>query len=234
MNGPKSLATPGLFVTGTGTDVGKSVVAASIIAALAASGRRVAAFKPAVSGLDEVAGEWLADHELLAKATGWQDAAAVCNNVFGPAVSPHLAAELAGAAIDSRSLVAHASELTQEAEVLICEGVGGLMVPLTLEFSVLDLIVQLGLPAVVVASATLGTISDTRLTVDRLRLAGVRVAAVALNRWPVEPSTLEISNRDTLAKLLAVDVVTFGATSPDQLAAAGATLPLDRWLAPAT
>ncbi|MBJ7347668.1 MAG: dethiobiotin synthase [Thermoleophilaceae bacterium] len=234
MNGPNSPSKQGLFVTGTGTDVGKSVVAASIVAALTASGKRVAAFKPAVSGLDDAGSEWLADHELLAKATGWQAAESVCGNVFGPSVSPHLAAELAATVIDTGALLADVGGLKADAEVLICEGVGGLMVPLTLEFSVLDLMIALDLPVVVVANATLGTINATRLTVDRLRLAGLQVAAVVLNRWPAQPSALELSNRDTLTAVLAVDVVTFGDTTPDQLAAAGSALPLDAWLSVAT
>jgi len=95
----------GLFVTGTDTGAGKTVVAGAIVAALRARGERVAAFKPVVTGADEppTAG-WPPDHELLAAAAGVA-ARAVTPHVFGPPVSPHLAAELAGIAYASVAIV---------------------------------------------------------------------------------------------------------------------------------
>lgn len=225
----------GIFVTGTGTGVGKTVVAASIVAALAAGGERVAAFKPAVSGLDEATDEWPPDHELLAAATGWQSAGSVSPHLFGPPVSPHLAAELAGVTLDPFDLAEHARRLAADADVMVCEGVGGLLVPLTSSFSVLDLAEVLRLPVVVVAHPGLGTISDTRLTVDRVRDAGLHVAAVVLNPWPEEPGQVERSNRTTLEDLLDVEVATLGKVRPSvpSLARAGDVLRLRHWLAAA-
>ena len=97
----------GLFVTGTDTGVGKSVVAAAICAGLAERGLRVAAFKPVVTGLDEPPGEWPPDHELLASVTG-QEPSAVAPWLFGPPASPHLAAELAGVTLEPPELLAAA------------------------------------------------------------------------------------------------------------------------------
>ena len=92
----------GLFVTATDTGVGKTVVAGAIIAALRARGERVAAFKPVVTGLDEPAEPgWPRDHELLAAAAGTRPEA-VAPSEFGPPVSPHLAAELAGVELEPR------------------------------------------------------------------------------------------------------------------------------------
>ncbi len=95
----------GLFVTGTDTGAGKSVVAAAIGAALVARGTRVAAFKPVVTGLDDPPGDWPPDHELLASVTG-QRPGEVAALTFGPAVSPHLAAELDATRIDAAGVVA--------------------------------------------------------------------------------------------------------------------------------
>src|SRR3954469_24807561 len=96
----------GIFVTATDTGVGKTVLAASICAALAERGERVAAFKPVVTGLDEPAGEWPRDHELLAAvASAGQPPQQVAPARFGPAVSPHLAAELAGTTLEPLQLV---------------------------------------------------------------------------------------------------------------------------------
>src|ERR687888_2173003 len=99
----------GLFVTGTDTGVGKTVVAGAIVAGLRARGVRVAAYKPVVTGLDEpVRPGWPRDHELLAAAAG-ASAEVVAPHAFGPPVSPHLAAKLAGVALDLDAMVAAAA-----------------------------------------------------------------------------------------------------------------------------
>jgi dethiobiotin synthetase len=226
----------GLFVTGTGTGVGKSVVAAAIVAALTARGERVAAFKPAVSGLDEPTPGWPMDHELLAAATGWQSPEAVTPFTFGPAVSPHLAASDAGVKLTLEALNAAFAAAEASADLIVCEGVGGLMVPLSDDppLSVLDFAKQIALPAVVATHPGLGTISDTRLTVDRLETEGIPVAAVVISGWPEHPSSIERSNLQTLAELLRVDVATLPLTSPERLADDAADLPLERWLHAAT
>jgi dethiobiotin synthetase len=215
----------GVFVTGTDTGVGKSVLAASICAALAARGEAVAAFKPAVTGLDDPPGEWPPDHVLLAHATG-QSPEEVAPYRFGPPLSPHYAAELAGEAIEPARLVAAA----RAHELLVCEGVGGLLVPLTPGYLVRDLAVDLALPVVIAARAGLGTINHTLLTVEAAGAAGLRVAGVVMTPWPAEPEAIEVSNRATVERLGGVRVSGLPPTDPGSLADAGAALPLDDWL----
>jgi dethiobiotin synthetase len=209
-------------------------VAASICAALAARGERVAAFKPVVTGLDEDPGEFGRDHELLAAAaSAGQSASDVTPHVFGPAVSPHLAAELAGITLEPRELVEAAREQAHregDEGVLICEGVGGLLVPITPGYLVRDLAVDLGLPVVIAARPGLGTINHTLLTVEAARAGGLRVAAVVLTPWPGEPTPMERSNRDTIERLGDVAVAALPRTTPDRLAEAGARLPVEEWL----
>jgi dethiobiotin synthetase len=217
----------GVFVTGTDTEAGKSVVAAAICAALAARGERVAAFKPVVTGLDEEPGELGRDHELLASvASAGQTPEQVAPYRFGPAVSPHLAAELAGAAIEPAELVAAA----RAHELLVCEGVGGLLVPITPGYLVRDLAVDLALPVVVAARTGLGTINHTLLTVEAARAAGLRVAGVVMTPWPEHPTPIERSNRATVERLAGVPVSGLPPTTPDRLAEAGAALPIEDWL----
>jgi dethiobiotin synthetase len=221
----------GLFVTGTDTEVGKSVVAAAICAALSARGEQVAAFKPAVSGLDDAPSGWPPDHELLAAAaSAGQRPEDVAPYRFGPAVSPHLAAELAGEPLDPRRLAETARAFAAESDVLMCEGVGGLLVPLTPGYFVRDLAIDLGLPLVVAARPGLGTINHTLLTVESARAAGLTVAGVVMTPWPEDPGRLEESNRETVARLGTVEVSVLATTTPGDLAAAGQTLPLDSWL----
>jgi dethiobiotin synthetase len=222
----------GIFVTGTDTGVGKSVLAAAICSVLAARGERVAAFKPVVTGLDDPPGEWPLDHELLAAAaSASQSPEEIAPLRFGPPASPHLAAELAGERIEPRLLADAARAAGGRADALVCEGVGGLMVPITPGYLVRDLAVDLGLPLVIAARPGLGTINHSLLTVEAARAAGLDVRAVVLTPWPDEPSTLERSNRDTITSLAAVDVATLGPTDPSDLEGAAEHLPLADWLA---
>ena len=218
----------GLFVTGTGTEVGKTVVAATIARTLAGGGRRVAVFKPAVTGLDEGVET---DHELLRRAAGSSQVdEEIAPYRYGPPASPHLAAALAGEEIDPERLRQAAKAAADGAEAIVCEGVGGLLVPLSPGYLVRDLAVDLGHPLVLVASPGLGTINHTLLTVEAARTGGLRVAAVVMTPWPGEPSVMERSNRETIARLGDVPVTGLPPTTPARLAEAGASLPLSDWL----
>jgi dethiobiotin synthetase len=228
----------GVFVTGTGTEVGKTVVAAVVARSLAAGGEAVAVFKPAVTGLDE---EGEADHELLRRAAGTaQSDEEIAPYRYGPPASPHLASELAGEEIDPERLLGAARTAAAGADVLVCEGVGGLLVPLRagrlgrsmrdpvalarasdgpteangapLEtdgaYLVRNLAVDLGLPLIIAASPGLGTINHTLLTLESARTAGLDVVAVVLTPWPEQPSTIEESNLETIEALGGVRVET--------------------------
>lgn len=221
----------GCFVTGTDTGAGKTVVAAAICAALRARGERVAAHKPVVTGTDE-APPGGADHELLARAAGIEDPAEICPRTLRPPLSPHLAAALAGEPLDPAALAAHARRAAEGADALVAEGVGGLLVPLTDDVLVRDHALALGLPLVVAARPGLGTINHTLLTLEAARAAGLHLLGVVLTPWPGEPTVMERSNRETIGRLGAVEVATLAHTAldPVALAAAGATLPLGRWL----
>lgn len=206
----------GTFVTGTGTEVGKTVVAAAIARTLADEGLRVAVFKPAVTGLEE-AGE--SDHALLRRASGSdQRDEEIAPYRYGPAASPHLAAAKAGEEIDPRRLTEAARAAADGADALVCEGVGGLLVPLSSDYLVRDFAGDLGLPLVVATGPGLGTINHTLLTIEAARGVGLKVAAVVLTPWPEEPSEIERSNRETIAALAQVEIITLpqlDLTDPD-------------------
>lgn len=196
----------GVFVTGTGTEVGKTVVAATIARSLAEEGKRVAVFKPAVTGLDEW-GE--PDHALLRRAAGsGQSDEEIAPYRYGPPMSPHLAAELAGEEISPPRLLAAARAAAAGADAIVCEGVGGLLVPLTPRYLVRDLAAGLGLPVVIAAPPGLGTINHTLLTIEAARAAELEVQSVVLTPWPEEPGQIEESNREAIAELGAVKVET--------------------------
>jgi dethiobiotin synthetase len=235
----------GVFVTGTGTGVGKTIVSAALIAAMRTAGEPVRAHKPVVTGLEEQQGRWPPDHELLGAVAG-MDPREVAPVRYGPAVSPHLAAALAGdtnaaSGIVERALAAGAMSPSagvvgcteDDPPILVVEGVGGLLVPLADDFTVCELAAALGLPLIVVATPGLGTINHTLLTLRTARSASLDVRAVVLTPWPDGPSEMEISNRHTIERLGRIEVFTMGPVSgpePGELARCGSTLPWRQWL----
>jgi dethiobiotin synthetase len=225
----------GVFVTGTGTGVGKTVVAGAIATRLRAVGLRVAVFKPVLTGLDDPTQPgWPRDDELLAAAAGVPVGATTARR-YGPAVSPHLAAELAGERYALSELVDAAKSLAREADAMVVEGVGGLLVPLNATTTVRDLAVRLGLPLVIAAHPGLGTLNHTLLTVEAARAAELTVRAVVLGPWPAEPTVMELSNRDTIAARTGIEVACLPAAAngtPTELARIGAALPVADWVAP--
>lgn len=223
----------GLFVTGTDTEVGKTFLAGAIIAALTARGERIAAFKPAVTGLDDPQPDLPSDPELLAAAAGGADPDEVAAYRFGPAVSPHLAAEEHGVDIDPTVLVTRARAAGAGRDALVVEGAGGLLVPLRDTYLIRDLAVMLGLPLLIAARPGLGTINHALLTLEAARSAGLDVLAVVLTPWPEHPTVMQRSNLETIARLGEVDVVTLARAehaTPEALARVGEALPLDAWL----
>ena len=219
----------GCFVTATDTGVGKTVLAGALVASLRARGEDVRARKPVITGLDEPDDRSAPrDHELLAALSGEQPEM-VSAARYGPAVSPHLAAELAGHAIDVGALL----DGLRGAGPLIVEGIGGLLVPLAEGWDVRRLAGELGLGVVVAARPGLGTINHTLLTIEAARAADLDLRAVVLTPWPAEPGVLERSNLTTIERLGEIEVATL-ATVPEigaaALASAGDSLPYDSWL----
>jgi dethiobiotin synthetase len=223
----------GLFVTATDTGVGKSVLSAALLAAMRAAGQAVAAYKPVLTGVEKPPeGDWPADDRLLALAAG-MDPALVAPLRFGPAVSPHLAAQLAGTRVEPQALVATAEHLAAAHDgTIVVEGVGGLLVPLDGDYLVRDMAAALALPVVIAARPGLGTINHTLLTLQAARAAELDVPAVVLTPWPDAPGEIERSNRATIERLGAVEVAVLSevaAPDPASLATAGEALPWRRW-----
>ena len=176
----------GCFVTATDTGVGKTVLAGALVASLRARGEDVRVRKPVITGLDEHDDRGTPrDHELLATLSGEQPET-VSAARYGPAVSPHLAAELAGHAIDVGALL-HG---LRGAGPVIVEGIGGLLVPLAEGWDVRRLARELGLGVVVAARPGLGTINHTLLRSEAGRTADLDLRAVVLTPWPAEPGVL--------------------------------------------
>ena len=177
---------PGLFVTATGTEVGKTHVGAGLLRCWRAAGRQARALKPVVSGFDPAEAA-ASDPGRLLQALGERIDAAALDRIapfrFSAPLSPDMAAAREGRAIDFAALLGFCR--TQLAEAgsapLLIEGVGGVMVPLDARHTVLDWMRALELPVLLVAGSYLGTISHSLTAVDVLRRAGLVIAALVIN-----------------------------------------------------
>lgn len=190
-----------VFVTATGTEVGKTLVARGLIKALRARGRTVEALKPVVSGYDPHEAEG-SDPGLLLAALGEpvtpEGIARISPFRFTAPVSPHLAARREGKKIDFNAVVEHCRWRMQAApDVLIIEGVGGVMAPLDDRRTVLDWMVALNQPVILVAGSYLGTLSHTFSAVDVLERRNLMIAALIVN----ETAGSAVSFSDTVESI---------------------------------
>ncbi|MGB0921929.1 MAG: dethiobiotin synthase [Alphaproteobacteria bacterium] len=184
------------FVTATGTDIGKTAVAACLLNAWAKQGKQPAAFKPVVSGYNEASPQGSDPYQLaLALGLNVQDPA-ILHNIspwrFLPALSPDMAAARESKNIPFDAVVAESRKRIAAAQgPLLIEGAGGIGVPLDDTHLMRDLMTELGLPVVLVAGTYLGTISHTLTALDSLKMANIECAAIILSESvdsPVPPA----------------------------------------------
>lgn len=206
----------GLFVTGTDTGVGKTEVAAALVAGWRARGLDVGAMKPAQSGVED--GLPTDADRLVAAAGGTDPGALVCPYSLPAPLAPAVAARLAGVAISLAHVLACAAELGRRHAALVVEGAGGLLVPLTEGHTYADLAVALGLPVLVVARAGLGTVNHAALTCEALRARGLAVRGVVLNRTTAATDPSEPHNAAEIERLTGVRVLASLPHEPDPVA----------------
>jgi dethiobiotin synthetase len=173
----------GFFITGTDTEIGKTLVSTLLIRALAAGGNKVVGMKPVASGASESDGQ-LQNEDALALMA--------CSNVtapyeqinpycFVPPVAPHIAAAQAGIVIEMNTITGNYSALAQRADVVVVEGVGGWRVPLGQSFAVSDLARALDLPVIMVVGIRLGCINHALLTTESIQATGCKLAGWVAN-----------------------------------------------------
>jgi len=183
-----------IFVTGTGTDVGKTFVTAALIRHGRAAGRTVAAIKPVVSGFDPAAVA-TSDPGVLLAALGRAPTMDEIDRIspwrFAAPLSPDLAAAREGRTLDFRALVDFSRRQAASAELLFIEGVGGVMVPLDATHTVLDWMSALRVPVLLVAGSYLGTISHTLTALNVLAQRNLDIAAVVVSEGTVPGATLD-------------------------------------------
>jgi dethiobiotin synthetase len=210
----------GLFVTGTDTGVGKTLIAGAIARILTDKGLKVGVFKPIATGCkrspvrrsaSEVGWDGLIsdDTEFLSWCANSDLSLSTITPVgYHTPAAPIVSAACDGSAIDFDRIAAAYKDICQNSDIVIVEGIGGVRVPLTEEFDLLDLAVEFALPAVIVARPNLGTINHTLMTIDCVRAAKLKIAGVVVNGYnATESTTAEDTAAETIAKCSDTDIL---------------------------
>lgn len=198
----------GIFITGTDTGVGKTIVAATLALVLRMKGVNVGVMKPVTSGCREEEGRLVSDDaELLCKAAGVTCSDDVAPYLLREPIAPADAAKLDKVRIEFSHLKACYERLAAIHDVIIVEGAGGLMVPLVGGLLVADLVRELDLPLLVVARPSLGTINHTVLTSLCAQQMGINVAGVIINNYPESPGVAEKSAPHQIGSLCGAPVL---------------------------
>lgn len=203
--------TKGLFITATGTDVGKTFVSAIIVKKIREMGFNCGYFKPALSGAEIKEGKLVpGDCEYVLKTAGiTANASDFASYIFKTAVSPHLAAEIEGVSIRKEKILADFENKKQEFDYIVVEGAGGIVCPFNLKDEKIilpDIIKMLGLDVIVVASAELGSINNTVLTTEYIKNTGIQMKGIIINKYN-EKDFMQRDNKLQIENLTGVEVI---------------------------
>jgi len=204
-----STRTRGIFISGTDTGVGKTIVAAAIALSLRKAGLRVAVLKPVTSGAVLIDGRLVSeDAELLRWASGcsapyWDIAPYLLREPLAPSES----AAREGVVIELFPVREAFERLSANHDFVIVEGAGGLLVPLAKNLLVADLVVELSLPLLIIARPNLGTVNHTLMTCECARSRGIEVLGVVINGQPAQPDMAEEYAARVISEYSAVPVL---------------------------
>lgn len=200
---------PGIFITGTDTDVGKTVISAGLALVLRAQGIRVGVMKPIATGCMSFGKRLVSmDVAFLMEAAENEWTGLSSPSRYKHPVAPKVAGELEKREVDLDEIRKAYAELEKNYDFIIVEGIGGLMVPINPKYYVTDLIREFKLPMVVVSKPGLGTINHTLLTIDAARIRGLDVKGIIFNRVPrANLSIPEMSNPKVISELTHVPIL---------------------------
>lgn len=204
----------GIFITGTDTGAGKTVVAAGLAMALRDRGMRVGVMKPVATGCSGEGKHLISEDAVYLFEAAENEFPALTNPFrFRNSLAPSVASVIEKKEIPIEKILKAYQELQRHYDFLIVEGIGGLLVPITKEYFVANLIHEFGLPILIVARGGLGTINHTLLTVDAAIIRGFEVRGIIFNRIPrVNVSIAEITNPKVVHDLTGIPIL---GTLPD-------------------
>ncbi len=203
--------TKGIFITATGTDIGKTYISGLIVKKMRELGFNCGYYKPALSGAEIVEGKLIPGDckHVLEEAKIKDNPFDFVSYVFKPAVSPHLAAQIENNPIKLQKILNDFGELKKKFDYIVVEGAGGIICPFNLKEEKLmlpDVIKSLGLDIIIVASGSLGTINSTVLTVEYAKQQGINIKGIILNNFNPNDE-MQIDNKLQVENLTGIKVI---------------------------
>jgi dethiobiotin synthetase len=196
------------FITGTGTDIGKTFITAGLALSAVQNGENTAVIKPVQTGIGEYVPDLCEIRRIVPEIMNLPEDIATPYSFKLPA-SPHLAAAEESQFIDISVIKDALLKVEQlyTPDTILIEGAGGVLVPLTPEFLMIDLMQELNMPVIVVASAGLGTINHTLMTIEILKSKGIDIAGIIFNKMPADPTVIELDNVKIIEQISGVEVI---------------------------
>lgn len=200
--------TKSFFITGTGTGVGKTIVTAGIAGHFLSKGRNVSIMKPVQTGTSKSVSDLETIKTIVPGITPLPKMLATPYSFSLPA-SPLLAARSEDREIDPDTILKAFKDASsrQEIDMLLVEGAGGLLVPLTEEFLMVDLISEMNIPAILVTAPELGTVNHTLLSIEAMKKRNLNIAGIIINKMPLHPGVVEKDNVKTIEQMSGVPVI---------------------------
>lgn len=196
------------FVTGTDTGVGKTTITAALATSLRKHGIDVGVMKPVASGIPQKTGFKSSDVALLCEAAKVNDTEEMINPVFLPVpTSPYDATKILNLEIDMKIIFEKFQHLLKAHQMLLVEGIGGIMTPITKNFFVADLIKKMGLETIIVTRSTLGTLNHTMMTLKMCKEYGIAIKGMIINYFDEKGSLAERNAPSTLHEITELPIL---------------------------
>jgi len=196
------------FITGTDTGVGKTSITAGLAGSMRKLGVNVGVMKPIASGIPQKTGFKSSDVDIIVEASQTKDSEDLINPVFLPIpTSPYDATKLLSLPVDMPLILTTFTKLLSIHDVLLVEGIGGIMTPITKNFFVADMIKVMGIETIIVTRATLGTLNHTMMTYQLCKDYGIKVKGLVINNFDEKGTAAEKNTPITLHEITGLDIL---------------------------
>lgn len=196
------------FITGTDTGVGKTVITAGLAGSMRKLGINVGVMKPIATGIQQKTGFKSSDVAVIVSASSTKDSEDLINPVFLPIpTSPYDATKLLSIPIDMQSILEKFTRLLSVHEVLLVEGIGGIMTPIAKNFFVADMIKTMDIETIIVTRASIGTLNHTMLTYQMCKDYDIKVKGLIINNFDEKGTAAEKNSPITLHEISGLDIL---------------------------
>jgi len=196
------------FITGTDTGVGKTSITAGLAGSMRKLGVNVGVMKPIASGIPQKTGFKSSDVDIIVEASQTKDSEDLINPVFLPIpTSPYDATKLLSLPVDMPLILTTFTKLLSIHDVLLVEGIGGIMTPITKNFFVADMIKAMSIETIIVTRATLGTLNHTMMTYQLCKDYGIKVKGLVINNFDEKGTATEKNAPITLHEITGLDIL---------------------------